>query len=70
MKVYTAILDDGCFFKHWALCLDGPTKLVLNAVGSSGRFRYEQRTADVREDKTPCSSSTKSARQTMPGSQM
>ncbi|KAM5438526.1 hypothetical protein MferCBS31731_004817 [Microsporum ferrugineum] len=50
--VYAAIFDDGCFFKHWALFVDGPTKLILNAMGSSGRFRYEQRTANVREDGT------------------
>ncbi|KAK2792122.1 hypothetical protein FQN51_001917 [Onygenales sp. PD_10] len=49
--LYTALLNDGTAFKHWALFLDTPTpnphsapKLLLNALGSSESahgFRYE-----------------------------
>ncbi|KAK2846321.1 hypothetical protein FQN49_005845 [Arthroderma sp. PD_2] len=55
VSIYAAIFDDGCVFKHWALFVDGPTpstKLILNTMGSESRFRYEQRTANAREDET------------------
>ena len=51
VKLYVAIDDDGGIFKHWAFFIDGPQKedkTVLQAMGSSGRFRFESKNSDAR----------------------
>lgn len=44
--------DDGSIFKHWALAIEAPEDphktMLLQVMGSDGRFRYEPATADVR----------------------
>ncbi|EEP81805.1 predicted protein [Uncinocarpus reesii 1704] len=52
VKLYAAIDDnDGGVFNHWSFFIDGPQnegKLVFQAMGSAGRFRFESKNADSR----------------------
>ncbi|KAE8342430.1 hypothetical protein BDV24DRAFT_162320 [Aspergillus arachidicola] len=49
--VYVAIITDEGVFKHWAIFIDEPhepDKIMLQARGSDGRFRYEPENGDAR----------------------
>ncbi|KAE8313801.1 hypothetical protein BDV41DRAFT_576507 [Aspergillus transmontanensis] len=49
--VYAAIITDESVFKHWAIFIDEPhepEKIMLQARGSDGRFRYEPEYGDAR----------------------
>ena len=49
--VYVAIFNESVnqgIYKHWAMFVDGPTKTVLNALGSSTRYYFDTSTADPR----------------------
>lgn len=54
LRISVAIYDDddGSIFKHWALAIEAPEDphktMLLQVMGSDGRFRYEPATADVR----------------------
>lgn len=50
-----AILDDGAVFKHWGVLIEKPKaaeSILLQVMGSDGRFRYEPETGDVRDSTT------------------
>lgn len=50
-----AILDDGGVFKHWGIFIEKPKaeeSVLLQVMGSDGRFRYEPETKDVRNSST------------------
>ncbi|KJJ35543.1 hypothetical protein AFLA70_12g006270 [Aspergillus flavus AF70] len=49
--VYVTIITDEGVFKHWAIFIDEPheaDKIMLQARGSDGRFRYEPEYGDAR----------------------
>ncbi|KAE8374233.1 hypothetical protein BDV26DRAFT_300360 [Aspergillus bertholletiae] len=49
--VHVAIITDEGVFKHWAIFIDVPResdKIMLQARGSDGRFRYEPEYGDAR----------------------
>ncbi|GAB1195710.1 hypothetical protein APSETT444_004973 [Aspergillus pseudonomiae] len=49
--VHVAIITDEGVFKHWAIFIDEPhasEKIMLQARGSDGRFRYEPEYGDAR----------------------
>lgn len=50
-----AIYDNGPAYKHWSFFIDGPTeaeKIILHAMGSSTRYRFEMRNSNARESAT------------------
>ncbi|KAB8336855.1 hypothetical protein FH972_021163 [Carpinus fangiana] len=52
VKLFVVIYDQGVGFKHWALFVDDREKfIVLHAIGSEGRFRFEERKSNARESK-------------------
>lgn len=51
MGIYVAIFNEGVnqgIYKHWAIFIDGPTKTILNALGSSTRYYFDMSTTDPR----------------------
>ena len=55
VEIYAAISNDGGVFKHWRLFVDGPgkaNKIIFNAMGDSGRFRFEESIVNARESAT------------------
>ncbi|PYI05342.1 hypothetical protein BO78DRAFT_447680, partial [Aspergillus sclerotiicarbonarius CBS 121057] len=51
--LHVAIYNGGGVYKHWSLFIDGPTeKTILNIVGSSTRYRFEERDSNARESAT------------------
>ncbi|KAJ5594731.1 uncharacterized protein N7459_000939 [Penicillium hispanicum] len=51
VSLYVAIYNDEGIYKHWNLFLDGPTtsqKIMLEAMGSSTRYYFQQRIEDAR----------------------
>ncbi|KAB8076502.1 hypothetical protein BDV29DRAFT_170078 [Aspergillus leporis] len=47
-QIYLSIVDNGGIYKHWSLFIDGHSKIILQAKGSDGRFRYEPERIDPR----------------------
>ncbi|GAD97700.1 conserved hypothetical protein [Paecilomyces variotii No. 5] len=52
--LYVAFYNDpDSVYKHWALFIDSPSdadKTILNIMGSSGRYRFEMRTSNARQE--------------------
>lgn len=51
VSLYVAIHDDGGIYKHWSLFIDGPSasdKTIFQAMGSSGRYRFETENSNPR----------------------
>ncbi|EDN02499.1 hypothetical protein I7I51_07495 [Histoplasma capsulatum] len=54
VKLHVAIYHSGVY-KHWSLFVEGATdseKIILHAMGSSTRYRFEMRNSNARESKS------------------
>ncbi|KAI9825691.1 MAG: hypothetical protein M1832_001035 [Thelocarpon impressellum] len=49
VQLHVAIYNQGVMFKHWAVFIDGPLPVVVDAPGTYGQLRQETRLEDPRE---------------------